>query len=55
MEDSARAAGRRRIILETGDRQPEAVKLYETAGYERIENFGFYRDSPNCISFGRSL
>lgn len=55
LEDSARAAGRRRIILETGDRQPEAVKLYETAGYERIENFGFYRDSPNCISFGRSL
>jgi len=55
LEDSARAAGRRRIILETGDQQPEAIKLYETAGYERIENFGFYRDSPNCISFGRRL
>ncbi len=24
------------IVLETGDRQPEAVGLYESFGYERI-------------------
>lgn len=55
LEDSARQYGRSRLVLETGDRQPEAIKLYEAAGYERIENFGFYRDEPNCISYGRRL
>ncbi|RAK00186.1 ribosomal protein S18 acetylase RimI-like enzyme [Larkinella arboricola] len=28
--------------LETGDRQPEAVALYEKVGYCRIENYGPY-------------
>lgn len=55
IEDSARQYGRRRLVLETGDRQPEAMKLYETAGYEPIPNFGFYRDEPNCLSYGRRL
>ena len=30
------------LRLETGPRQPEAVKLYERAGYRRIEAFGAY-------------
>jgi GNAT superfamily N-acetyltransferase len=55
VEDSAREHGRRRIVLETGDRQPEAIKLYESAGYQRIPNFGFYRDHPGCVSLGRDL
>ncbi|MEV4755267.1 GNAT family N-acetyltransferase [Micromonospora sp. NPDC049559] len=55
VERSARDHGRKRMILECGDRQPEAIALYEASGYERIENFGYYRDSPNCISYGRSL
>lgn len=55
VERSAREQGRKRIILECGDRQPEAVALYTTAGYEPIPNFGFYRDEPGCLSFGRVL
>lgn len=55
VEESAREHGRRRIVLETGDRQPEAIKLYESAGYRRIPNFGYYRDHPGCISLGREL
>lgn len=55
VEESARASGRTRMILETGDRQPEAVALYLSAGYERIEDFGFYRDAPGVISLGRDL
>jgi GNAT superfamily N-acetyltransferase len=55
VEQSARGYGRRRLILETGDRQPEAIKLYEEAGYEQIENFGFYRTEPGCLSYGRQL
>ncbi|MEV1287278.1 GNAT family N-acetyltransferase [Micromonospora sp. NPDC049679] len=55
VEQSARDQGRKRIVLECGDKQPEAIAMYRSCGYERIENFGYYRDSPNCISFGRTL
>lgn len=55
VEDSARTHGRRRLILECGDRQPEAIALYRSRGYQRIENFGFYRDEPGCLSFAREL
>ena len=55
IEDSARDHGLHRVILETGDLQPEAIRFYETAGYQRIPNFGYYKDEPDCISFGRDL
>ncbi|MGW4502274.1 GNAT family N-acetyltransferase [Micromonospora sp. NPDC004336] len=55
VERSAREHGRKRIVLECGDRQPEAIAMYTAAGYERIPNFGFYKDAPGCISFGRTL
>lgn len=55
VERSAREYGRSRLILECGDRQPEAIALYQRSGYERIEDFGFYRDEPDVLSFGRSL
>jgi GNAT superfamily N-acetyltransferase len=42
VEDAARALGGRRIILQTGDRQPDAVRLYERAGYTRIPIFPPY-------------
>lgn len=52
LEASARAAGVTRIRLETGHRQPEAMALYGSSGYVRIENFGIYREHP-C--FGKDL
>jgi GNAT superfamily N-acetyltransferase len=55
IEGSARAAGRTRMILETGDQQPEAISLYVKAGYERIPDFGYYRGEPGVRSFGRRL
>ena len=55
VEESARAAGCRRVILETGDRQPEAIALYESAGYTRIEDFGYYKDEPGVLSFAKPL
>lgn len=55
VEDSARGYGRKKLILETGDRQPEAIALYQSAGYERIEDFGFYRGHPGVLSFSRDL
>ncbi len=55
VEDSARAHGRDRVILECGSKQPAAISLYQSCGYERIPNFGFYRDEPGCVSFARPL
>jgi GNAT superfamily N-acetyltransferase len=55
IEDSARSAGLKRVILETGNKQPEAVGLYESAGYERIEDFGYYKDYPDVLSYAKVL
>lgn len=55
IEQSARAAGLSRVILETGDRQPEAIGLYESAGYVRIADFGYYKGEPGVLSFAREL
>jgi len=55
VEESARADGRRRVILETGDQQPEAIALYESSGYHRIDDFGYYQDEPGVLSFAREL
>lgn len=55
LEDTARAAGVNRLQLETAHRQPEAIRLYETSGYTRVANFGFYRDDPGSVCFGKSL
>ncbi|MFD8963110.1 GNAT family N-acetyltransferase, partial [Streptomyces anulatus] len=38
LEEDARAAGRLRMVLETGDQQPEAIALYESSGYTVCEN-----------------
>lgn len=55
LEQSARAAGRKRMVLETGDRQPEAIALYLKLGYQRIADFGYYKDHTGVRSFGRPL
>jgi GNAT superfamily N-acetyltransferase len=55
LEDTARAAGAEVMVLETGIRQPEAITLYESAGYTRVAGFGFYKDSPISRCFARSL
>lgn len=42
LEAQAFAAGYRRVVLELGDRQPEAFSLYTSSGYVPSEAFGFY-------------
>ncbi len=37
------------LRLETGPRQPDAVALYERAGYRRIPAFGGYVDAPDAV------
>lgn len=55
IEESARRAGKKRIVLETGTAQPESIALYEKAGYARIADFGFYKGSDEVRSYGRDL
>ena len=55
LESSAAEAGAEVMVLETGAAQPEAIALYESAGYEPIPGFGHYRDSPLNRCFARRL
>ena len=55
LERSAAAAGRRRTVLDTGTRQPEAIALYTSSGYVPMTTLGVYRDSPNCRCFAKAL
>ncbi len=55
LENAARAAGAEVMILETGTAQPEAMALYLAAGYEPVEPYGHYRDSPRNRCFGHRL
>jgi GNAT superfamily N-acetyltransferase len=55
VEDRARELGYRRLLLETGEAQPEAIALYEACGYEPVPGFGHYRCSPTSRSFAKDL
>jgi len=55
LEATAAAAGAQAMILETGLKQPEAIALYESAGYVPIPGFGFYRDSDVNRCFAKLL
>ena len=55
LEHRARDLGLRRLVLETGERQPESIRLYERAGFVRIDRFGEYLDSPASVCMGRAL
>lgn len=55
LESLARGLGATRVLLETGTRQPEAMSLYETSGYRRIEGFGHYKCEPDSISYAKDL
>jgi GNAT superfamily N-acetyltransferase len=55
LEEAARELGATRLVLETGIRQPEAIGLYESAGFERIEPFGEYVGSAFSVCMAKAL
>ncbi|MFJ8774095.1 GNAT family N-acetyltransferase [Streptomyces microflavus] len=55
LEDDARAAGRVRMVLETGDQQPEAIALYTSSGYTVCTKFGHYREYESSICMAKPL
>lgn len=55
LEAAAREIGYRQLVLETGLVQPEAIALYESAGYEPVPAFGYYADAPLSRAYAKSL
>ena len=55
LEASAAAAGRTRMVLETGSRQPEAISLYRSCGYLPVRKFGYYRHEELSLCMGKAL
>jgi GNAT superfamily N-acetyltransferase len=55
LERVARERGFTSAILETGVRQPEAVRLYEREGYRVIDNYGPYVGMPESICLRKDL
>lgn len=55
LEDTARQAGARWLLLETGQRQPEAVQLYLSCGYQSVPPFGHYAETALSIHLGKDL
>jgi GNAT superfamily N-acetyltransferase len=56
LEDAARGMGLAVLQLGTGDRQPEAIALYDSAGWERLHVDAEGRPlPPRHIRFGKLL
>ncbi len=55
LESEARGLGWERLVLETGEEQPDAVRFYEREGYSSIPLFGYYADSPLSLCYEKVL
>jgi putative acetyltransferase len=55
LETRARGDGYSQARLETGTLQPEAIRLYERAGYHRVDCYGIYVGNPRSVCFEKVL
>ncbi|MEO0337797.1 MAG: GNAT family N-acetyltransferase [Bacteroidota bacterium] len=55
LEVWAKELGYERCVLETGERQVEAVHLYQNRGYQRTPNYGQYIGVENSVCFEKVL
>ena len=55
LADHARDAGLVRLLLETGTEQPEAIALYESAGWTPVPAFGHYASDPRTRGYELAL
>jgi GNAT superfamily N-acetyltransferase len=55
LEAEARRLGAKRLVLETGPRQPEALALYSRAGFVVIPNFGEYEGCEFSVCMAKEL
>src|SRR6476620_5308878 len=55
LEAQARQLGVKRIVLETGPRQPDAIAMYEHAGFHEIPLYGEYIGSLFSVCMAKDL
>jgi len=56
LEDTARAAGAEQVVLNTGFRQPAAMRFYEANGYVRTEDrYGHYEQIDGAYFYAKPL
>jgi putative acetyltransferase len=55
LEAWAVAGGMTRLVLEAGDRQQEAIRLYRLCGFRQIRCFGQYAEAPLSSCFEKVL
>lgn len=55
LESWAKELGKDYCLLETGQRQEDAVALYKKNGYQIIPNYGQYKGIANSICFRKKL
>ena len=55
LENWAKEDGFEVAQLETGDNQPEAIRLYEKVGYQRIPNYEPYIGVEISLCYGKKL
>lgn len=55
LETWAKELNMQKCILETGEKQPEAIRLYHKNNYKVIPNFGQYADVESSVCFEKVL
>lgn len=55
LEQWATELGYKACILETGKMQPEAIRLYQKAGYLVTKNYGQYENVENSVCMKKNL
>ncbi len=55
LENWAKELGYKKCILETGIKQPEAIRLYEKNNFMLIKNYGQYADIENSVCFEKVI
>jgi len=55
LEKWAAELGHAACVLETGQKQPEAIALYQRSGYARIPNYGQYVGVENSVCLRKEL
>ena len=55
LEQWATELNYKKCILETGKKQPEAIRLYKKNGYQLIQNYGQYAGIENSVCFEKEI
>lgn len=55
LEKWASELGYGEFVLETGKKQPEAIRLYERNGYQLIPNYGQYAGVENSVCMKKTI